>query len=1208
MGRKEKNVSQENTIGARMRIARMQKGITLSELAKIIGYTKGRLSTVENSYGRPSRELVQAYEHVLEMEPGTLLSEHDDTIPLGKHYSTLSEVTLAQQHSEEAPVAAKENSASLNTIVAFPQPSTSPVRKVQEYVSEAPRISSFYGRVLELEQLQTWIVQDRCHIVTILGIGGIGKTMLASVLKERVKDSFDFVYWRTLQNAPPFAELLTECLRFLSGQEQVALPEGRDEQIKLLGDYLRNRRCLLVFDNVETILSTKQSAGMYRPGYEGYGVLFSYIATYDHQSCLLLTSRELPHDVEEFAGPGVMTLHLSGVGLQEGQMILQEKGLSGTAQEYADLITIYAGNPLALMMVVSPIREIFGGEIGEFLAERGAVIDDIYDLIHTQFHRLSEEEQEIIYWLALACEPISLNSLLKEKIVRPVPKRVLLKALDSLRRRSMIENSSGSLFTLQPVIMEYVTDEFVSQICREIETAQFSLLASHSLIRAEAKDHIRNNQIRLFLEPVARQLLTQLGKMECEAKLKQLLMVLRETRPQTPEYAAGNLLNLLVQLKVDLHGYDFSNLVVWNAYLQGVALPNVNFAHAQLEHCVFTDTFGSILSVALSGNADLLAAATANGEVRLWNAQSGAPLGVCQGHTDWVRSVVISPDGRTVLSGSDDQLIRLWDVKTTQCLKTLYGHTNRVRSVAFSPDGRLVASGSDDHTIRLWNMDNGECVNTLQGHTNRVWSVAFSPDGALLVSGSSDFTVKLWQVSTGECIRTLEGHTARIWSVAFSPDGKLAASASEDQTVRLWDVHSGECLHVLKGHTGRVWSVTFSPVGDVLASGSDDKALRLWNVHNGECLLVLRGHTNRVWSAVFSMDGSMIVSGGDDQTIRMWNTQDGQCFKTLQGHSSRVRSVAFSPDGETLISGSDDRTVRLWHVESGQCLKTLQGHSTWIYTVAFSPTGTLIASGSDDQTIRLWDVATGHSTRTLGGHTNWVRSLAFSPDGALLVSGSDDQTVRLWQINTGLCLATFRQEQNRIWSVAFSPDGKMVASGGEDQIVRLWSIDTGQYHQMLQGHEKRVRDVSFSPDGSMIVSCSDDGTIRLWEISSGRCLHVLREQSNWIWSVAFSPDSQLLASAGDDQGVHLWRWSDEQHLWAGYEHSKRIYSVAFRSDSSLVASGSYDGTIKLWDVASGHCVRTLQRERPYEHMNITAVSGLSSAQRAMLRTLGAVES
>lgn len=1204
MGRKEKVVSQKNTIGARMRLARSGKGIALSEMAKLIGYTKSRLSTVENGNGRPSVELVQAYEQVLELQPGELMQEQENNeTVLGRRYSSFSETTFSQELLVETLAVVEQEQ---QTKPAIPRPqNTTFVRPVRVQIGDAPGAGNFYGRERELALLEQWIEGERSSVVTILGIGGVGKTMLASVLKERMKERFDYVYWSRVQNAPPLEELLRECLLFLSGQDEVELPEDREEQIALFVEYFRHYRCLLVLDNIETILEAGQSTGNYRQGYEGYRVLIEQIGRSSHQSCLLLTSREMPQPLENLEGRGAHTLHLEGIGLQEGRMILREKGLTGSDEEYRELISAYAGNPLALMLVAAPIREIFGGEIAEFLTERGTVVGDIYTLIDTQFHRLSAQEQEIIYWLALACEPLSLNDILKEKIVRPVSKRILLEALDSLRRRSMVENSGGSSFTLQPVIMEYVTDRFVRGVCKEIEVERFTLLASHALIRAEAKDHIRNNQMRLFLTPIVGYLLSDLGKIESEAKLKNILATLRMTRPQTPEYAAGNLLNLLVELKVDMRGYDFSNLVVWHAYLQDVALQDVNFAHARLEHCVFTDTFGSILSVALNGNGDLLAAGTANGEVRFWNAHSGAPLGICQGHTDWVRSVAVSPDNTMVISGSDDQVIRVWDVKTTQCLNTLYGHTNRVRSVAFGPDGETAVSGGDDHTVRFWNVGSGECLNTLTGHTSRVWSVAFSPTGKLVASGSSDQTVKLWDVESGQCLKSLYGHKDRIWSVAFSPDGSRVVSGCDDLAIRVWDVESGECISTLKGHTSRIWSVTFSPDGEHIASGSDDQTIRIWSVSSGECLMTLRGHTNRVWSVAFSADGASLVSGSDDQTIRMWSAREGQCFKTIQGHSSRVRAVTFASDGQLLISGSDDRVVRIWDFANGQCLKALPGHSTWIYTVACSKDN-IIASGSDDQTIRLWDIDTGYCLRTLGGHTNWVRSVAFSPDGELLVSGSDDQTVRIWQVNTGLCLGVLQSDHSRIWSVAFSNVGNLVASGGEDQVVRIWQADTGECLQELKGHANRVRTVTFSTDGKILASCSDDRTIRLWEVSTGRCLKIFKGHLNWVWSVAFSPDGTMLVSGGDDQSVRLWKLESDQPLWVGYEHSKRIYSVAFGQDGQ-VASGSYDGTIKLWDVESGKCIQTLRKERPYERMNITSVEGMSPAQKAMLRNLGAIE-
>ncbi|GHO44329.1 helix-turn-helix domain-containing protein [Ktedonospora formicarum] len=1205
MGRKEKRIELENgeavSIGARMRLARQEKGIRISDMARLIGYTKSRLSSVENGYGHPSQELLLAYEQTLALTSGSLLTQETPAKPL----------SMPTLHSPETPLAVAEiddeRAVFEKTVISVEMRTTTMSSGgVQEHTSEAPRIASFYGRVRELQTLEQWIEHDRCRVASVLGIGGVGKTMLASMLKERIKDQFEFVYWRTLQNALPLEEFLVDCIRFLSGLEQVELPDDVGELIERLGAYLHEHRCLLILDNVETILVSGQSAGNYRPGYEGYGELVEYVADNAHKSCLILTSRELPREIEFWTRSSAHLLQLAGIGLEEGRLILQERELVGSDEEFMELIHVYAGNPLALKLVAAPIREIFGGEISEFLSERGMVIGDIYDLIDKQFHRLSDQEQEMIYWLALACEPVSLNDISKE-IVRPVPRRELLAALDSLRRRSMIENSNGSRFTLQPVIMEYVTDALVENVCQEIERKQYSLLTSHALIRAQAKDHIRNNQIRLFLEPIGLQLLTKLGKMECEARLKEMLKDLQNQRPQTPEYTAGNLLNLLVQLKIDLRSYDFSNLVVWNAYLQDVSLPKVNFVSSQLEHCVFSDTFGSILSVAVCDDGSKLAAGTANGDVRLWNAHTGAPLGICQGHTDWVRAVDISHDGSKVISGSDDQFLRLWDTRTTQCLKTLIGHTNRIRSVAFSPKDDLIISASDDMTLMLWDIEKGECLYTFRGHESRVWAVAYSHDSRYVASGSSDYTVRLWDVESGECLHVMRGHKGRVHAVTFSPDGCYLASGGEDQTVRLWDLRTGQCLKIFYGHTGRIWPVRFSYDSKRLASGSDDRSIRIWDVESGECSSTLRGHNNRVWALAYSPDDQMLVSGSDDQTIRLWSCEDGQCFKTLQGHSSRVRSVCFSPDGLRLLSGSDDRAVRLWNVDTGRSIKTLQGHSTWIYTVAYSPQGNIVASGSDDQTIRLWDVNTGYCLRTLGGHGNWVRSVCFSPDGTQLLSGSDDQTVRLWQVNTGLCIRVLQENKSRIWTVAFSPDGSTVASGGEDAIIRLWHKESGELRYQLAGHEKRVRSVTFSPDGRLLASCSDDSTVRLWDLASGQCIRVLRGHINWIWSVAFSPDSAYLTSGGDDNSLRLWDVEEGRLLWSGYEHSKRIYSVAFHPMGESIASGSYDGTIRLWNVATGECYKTLRRERPYEDMNIRGVTGISPAQRAMLRTLGAIE-
>jgi WD40 repeat protein len=1073
---------------------------------------------------------------------------------------------------------------------------------------EAPYVRQFCGRKRELAELERWVVDERCQVVAVLGFGGIGKTTLAAKLREQVKGEFECTFWYSLQSAPPLEDTLKNCIQFLSNQQRIDLSEDIDGQISMLLHYLRDRRCLLILDNVEAVLQAGNRAGQYRERYEGYGRLIQRIGEALHQSCLLLTSREKPKELVHLGGKTspVRSRQLLGLEQAEGQELLKDEGLFGPDEVWANLIRLYSGNPLNLKLISEPIRELFGGDIASFLERGKAVFGDIRDPLDLQFTRLSELEREIIYWLAIECEAVLLDEL-REDLVYPLSEGDLLTALGSLRRRYMIETSGRACFSLQPVVMEYVIDRYVERVSREIESGTIGLLGSHALIKAtKAKDYIRESQCRLILQPLLQRLLTIFEKETLEKQLQNLLATLRAKHDHHPSYAAGNVLNLLIQAGCALRGRDFSHLVVRQAYLQGVDLPDVNFAYADLATSLFTDTFGSILCVALSQHGDLLAAGTATGEIWFWHAASGILQQTFRGYTDWVRSLAFSPDGETLASGVD-QMVCLWEVSSGKLLNTLHGHTEVVRSLAFSPDGETLASGGDQ-TVCLWEVSSGKLLNTLHGHADTVYSVAFSPDGKSLVSGSVDQTVRLWEVSSGKLLNTLHGHNHWVRLVAFSPDGKTLASGSTDQTVRLWEVSSGKLLNTLHGHSHSVRSVAFSPDGKTLVSGSEDRTVRLWEVSSGQCLNTLQGHTNVVRSVAFSPDGKTLVSGGDDQTVRLWEVSSGKLLKTFRGYTNRVESVTFSPDGRTLASGSEDRTVRLWEVSSGKLLNALHGHNHWVRSVAFSPDGRTLASGSEDRTVRLWEVSSGKLLNTLHGYSRWVYSVAFSPDGKILASSSDDQTVRLWEVSSGKLLNTLQGHVGTVYPVAFSPDGKTLVSGSDDQTVRLWEVSSGKLLNTLQGHSYWVRSVAFSPDGETLASSSDDQTVRLWEVSSGKLLNTLQGHAGTVYSVAFSPDGKSLASGSYDQTVCLWEVSSGKLLNTLQGHNHWVCSVAFSPDGKTLASGSYDGTIKLWDRQTGACFRTLRSDRPYEGMNISHVEGLTEVQIATLSLLGAIES
>ncbi|NCR91462.1 MAG: protein kinase [Microcystis aeruginosa G11-01] len=283
------------------------------------------------------------------------------------------------------------------------------------------------------------------------------------------------------------------------------------------------------------------------------------------------------------------------------------------------------------------------------------------------------------------------------------------------------------------------------------------------------------------------------------------------------------------------------------------------------------------------------------------------------GHYYWVVSVVYSPDGRYLASGSWDKTIKIWEVATGKELRTLTGHSEIVFSVAYSPDGRYLASGSRDNTIKIWEVATGK-VRTITGHSMTVWSVAYSPDGRYLASGSLDKTIKIWEVATGKELRTLTGHSGGVQSVVYSPDGRYLASGSLDKTIKIWEVATGKELRTLTGHSGWVQSVVYSPDGRYLASGSRDQNIKIWEVATGKELRTLTGHSSRVMSVVYSPDGRYLASGSWDQNIKIWEVATGKELRTLTGHSSRVQSVVYSPDGRYLASGSWDQTIKIWQV------------------------------------------------------------------------------------------------------------------------------------------------------------------------------------------------------------------------------------------------------------------------------------------------------
>ncbi|MGB3509280.1 MAG: NB-ARC domain-containing protein [Microcoleaceae cyanobacterium] len=1093
---------------------------------------------------------------------------------------------------------------------------------------DAPDIPTFFGRETELKILKKWILQDRCRLIAIIGIGGIGKTAvsiklgkggigktdLSLHLARDIQDEFEFVIWRSLINSPPITEIITDLIQFISHQQISNLPETIDKQISLLLEYLRNHRCLLILDNVESILASGDAAGKYQPGCEEYGQLLSKIASVPHQSCLLLTSREKINNIERLSGKckPVRFLELAGLNYLEGRAIFDEIGdFFATDKQWKKLVEFYNGNPLALELAAHHIKD-FPGNIPAFLAAGKPIFANIRELLDWHFERLSNYEKEILYWLVIHREPISITNL-KEDIITNIAKENLSETLLSLQIKLPLEKSQdGKYFTLQPVLIEYITEKLITSVCQEIETGKLQLFNNHALLQAQAKDYIRNTQSRIFIEPITQRLIDIFQTQQnLENHLQSLLENLRENTPLLPGYTSGNILNLFCYLKTNLKGYNFSHLTIRQAYLQGINLHKVNFSHSDLTQSIFTQSFGGIHALAFSPDGKLLAAGDSYGLVRLLRVADGQQIATFQKHGWWTVSVAFSPDGKKLVSSSIDGTIKVWNVSTGRCIHNLKGHTNWIWSVVFSPDGQTIASGCNDETIKLWDANTGECLQTLVGHNGWVLSVTFSNDGKTIASGSYDKTIKLWDIETFNCIRTFAGSEDAIWSVAFTPDGEKLASCGFEIIIRLWDVETGECCQVLAGHQKEIKMLAFSNDGKTLASGCFEPAVKFWDVETGECIATGKEHQTPIRTLAFCSDNKTVATGDHDQIVKLWNAQTGKCVKTLQGYTNSVWSVAFSNDGKLIASSHLDAAIRLWDVETGECLQNLRGHIGLIWAVVFSPDGKLIASCGDDENIMLWDVNAGCCRQTFRypnptqQYQGGIWTVAFSHCGKFLASGGQDKTVKIWDINTGN-YRVWEGHHSWVWKVAFNPDGKTLASASDDHTIKIWDIETGECRQTLQGHKNNVRSIAFSPDGQFLVSGSEDNTVKLWDVRMESCLKTFRGHECLVWPVQFAANGKFIVSGAQNGSLKFWDVCDGECLKTLEGHNDHISSVDCSGDSKTVISGSLDGTIKFWDVETGECLKTLRVLRPYEGMNISGVKGLTEGNKEVLKALGAV--
>jgi len=578
----------------------------------------------------------------------------------------------------------------------------------------------------------------------------------------------------------------------------------------------------------------------------------------------------------------------------------------------------------------------------------------------------------------------------------------------------------------------------------------------------------------------------------------------------------------------------------------------------------------SITAGAFSANGKIIAAASRDCLIRLYNADTGTELFTLAGHSNWIVDLKFSPDGGYLASASWDETLKVWEVDSGRLTYTFKGHNRRINACAYSHDNAYLASASWDCTVKIWNIksgdkdpvqtistgekpintcvfspddkkivvgtwdgkikefniENGNLVSTLVGHTKSVQSVAYEPSGNHMVSGGLDNSLMLWDAQAGKPISQLARHAKAVTSVAYTVDGSHVLSASADATTKIWQANLGRQRRLIKTKDCFMNCCCYNPtVEDQLVTGSSDCNVLIWDLGEGVITKKLEGHTRPVTASEYSPDGKFIASSSEDGIIIIWNAETGEKIRTITGHTAAVTGLVWSPvsDDYRLASSSDDFTVRIWNAETGSdAIPPLKAHTNVVKSVSFDPRGKLLASASRDNTLRVWDSRNGNLLHTLRGHLDWLNCCHFSPTSNRLVTCSWDYTLTLWNARKGEVISPMRGHQSSVSYCRFSPDGKNIVSASFDGTLKIWDAESATEITTLTGHTARVNGFCFSRDGHSITSVSDDATIKTWDPLAATEIGTLVGHAGPIRGATFSPSNKTVITVSDDKTLKVW--------------------------------------------------------------------------------------